>query len=235
MSSFFSSWSPFSGSPSPQSKTIELRHGKQAYHLTFTPEALSTLSVADLKSLGRQQAQLPDDVEIKLLFQGRRMDDHERVVKYNVRDGSRILMTSAKKITVPKEVSGMASSARATVDGNENSAPNVGASKVNGGTKAVAPSTALEKIHALRQNIKNTYGTQITSFLQNPPNTRKERADIKARLSELLLQQLLQFDNVVIDPDDFGSNEARLERKAAVKWVQGLMADIDKVDVNAGQ
>jgi len=50
-------------------------------------------------------------------------------------------------------------------------------------------------------------------------------------LSELLLQQLLKFDDVIIDPDDYASNEARLERKAAVKWVQSLMDDIDGVDV----
>jgi len=71
------------------------------------------------------------------------------------------------------------------------------------------------------------------AFVRNPPNTRKERVDTKARLSELLLQQLLKFDDVVIDPDDFASNEARQERKAAIKWVQGLMEDVDSVDVDA--
>lgn len=41
----------------------------------------------------------------------------------------------------------------------------------------------------------------------------------------------MKFDDIIIDVDDFGSREARLERKAAVKWVQGLMDEIDGVDV----
>src|SRR5579871_194742 len=226
MSSFFS-WSPFAKSTSNESETIEIRHGKQTYNFTFTPEALSTLTVAELKSLARQQAQLADDVEVKLLFQGRRMDDREEVVKYNVRNGSRILMTSGRKVVVPKEAT--------TPDTNTSTSTPVPKTTANGTTKAVDPMTPLEKIYALRQSIKDAYGAQIHSFVNNPPKTRKERSDTKARLSELLLQQLLKFDDVIIDPDEFGSKEARLERKAAVKWVQGLMADIDKVDVNAVQ
>jgi hypothetical protein len=93
--------------------------------------------------------------------------------------------------------------------------------------------TGLERIAAIRQGIKKTYGRQISEFVRNPPATRKERVDIKGRLSELLLQQLLKFDDVVIDPDDFGSNEARLERKAAIKWVQGMMEEVDGVDVDS--
>ena len=100
-------------------------------------------------------------------------------------------------------------------------------------TLPVQPQSSLDKISAIRQGIKNKYGTQIATFIRTPPATRKERVETKARLSELLLQQLLKFDDVVIDPDDFASKEARLERKAAVKWVQGLMEEIDGVDVDA--
>jgi hypothetical protein len=221
MSSFFS-WSPFAkAASSTESETIEIRHGKQTYRLPFTPEALASLTVAELKSLARQEAQLSEDVEVKLLFQGRRMDDQENVVAYNVRNGSRILMTSGKKVQVPQ-----ATTTRAETRSQ---------AKANAVTNGVTPRTSLEKIYALRQSIKNTYGSQISSFISDPPPTRKERVDTKARLSELLLQQLLKFDNVEIDPDEFGSSEARSERKAAVKWVQGLMADIDKVDINAVQ
>ena len=95
--------------------------------------------------------------------------------------------------------------------------------------------SSLEKIAAIRQGIRQTYGRQISEFVRNPPATRKERLDTKARLSELLLQQLLKFDDVVIDPDDFGSNEARLERKAAIKWVQGMMEEVDRVDVDGAE
>jgi len=220
MSGIFS-WSPFSRSQATEpEETIELRHGKQAHHLTFPPGTLSTLRVSDLKSLARKEARLPDDVEIKLLFQGKRLDDKDPVGKYNIRDGSRILMTSSKKLEIPPETS------------TTTSTPSVTPRSTPRPSATVIPQSSLEKISVIRQGIKNTYGGQITNFVRNPPATRKERVEMKARLNELLLQQLLKFDDVVIDPDDYGSNEARLERKAAVKWVQGLMEEIDGVDVD---
>lgn len=211
-------------------ETIELRHGKHTYHLTFRPGKLSTLAVSELKSLARQQAKLPDDVDIKLLFQGRRMDDRETVGKYNVHDGSRILMTSGKKIEKPVAQTPLSSSSTLDATNSKASATSRPTIPV---VKPVAPQTPLDKIAAIRQGIKNTYGDQIRSFVRNPPNTRKARVDTKARLSELLLQQLLKFDDVVVDPNDFASKEARQERKAAIKWVQGLMEEVDGVDVDA--
>jgi hypothetical protein len=102
-------------------------------------------------------------------------------------------------------------------------------------TNTVPPPTPLDKIAAIRAGIKNTYGPQITAFTRNPPHTVKERAETKARLNEMLLQQLLKFDDVIIDPDDFASKQARLERKDAVKWVQGLMDQVDRVDLDGSQ
>jgi len=223
MSSIFS-WSPFSRSQSSlpqqreQQESIELRHGRQTYPLTFRPGTLQQLTVSELKSLARKEAKLSDDIAIKLLFQGRRLDDKESLAIYNVRDGSRILMTSSQRL--PKPSFEPANDVTAKVK------PAKPASK----SVLVHPS-ALEKISAIRQNIKSSYGAQISKFVQSPPSTQKERAETKARLSELLLQQLLKFDDVIIDPDDYASNEARLERKAAVKWVQGLMDEIDRVDI----
>ena len=227
MSGIFS-WSPFSRSQATEpEETIELRHGKQAHQLTFPPGTLSTLPVSDLKSLARKEARLPDDVEIKLLFQGKRLDDKDPLGKYNIRDGSRILMTSAKKLvtpTAPPPTPASTTSAQSSGRPTPVGTPQPKAT--------VASQTPLEKISAIRQGIKNTYGPQITAFTKTPPSTRKERVETKARLSELLLQQLLKFDDVIIDPDDYASREARLERKAAVKWVQGLMEDVDGVDVD---
>ena len=227
--SMFSSWSPFSRSQAePTPESIELRHGKSTYEIPFPPNTLSTTSVADLKSLARKQARLASDIEIKLLFQGKRLDDRETLGKYNVRDRSRILMTASKKLEKPpaKEtlrVPELAPSASTTPKGTPTPTA----------TGTPAPMTSLEKIGEIRRGIKKTYGQQIGDFVRNPPATRKERVDMKTRLSELLLQQLLKFDDVVIDPDDFGSKEARLERKAAIKWVQGMMEDVDGVDVDA--
>src|SRR5215471_8174579 len=220
MSSIFS-WSPFSRSESSTPETIEFRHGKQVYHLEFPPGTLSTTPVSELKSRLRKEAKLSNDVEIKLLFQGKRLDDKERAGKYNVRDGSRILMTSSRKLEKPSP-SSESSTRSSTPKPKPTSTP----------TPSVVPQTSLDKISAIRQSIKNTYGGQITAFVRTPPATRKERVETKARLSELLLQQLLKFDDVVIDPDDYAIKEARLERKAAVKWVQGLMEEVDGVDVD---
>ena len=202
-------------------ETIELRHGKQVYHLEFPPGTLSITPVSELKSRARKEAKLSNDVEIKLLFQGKRLDDKEQVGKYNVRDGSRILMTSSKKLEKPPVPQ---SSTKSSTPKPKPLPPTP--------TPPVAPQSPLEKISAIRQGIKNMYGGQITAFVRTPPATRKERVETKARLSELLLQQLLKFDDVVIDPDDYASKEARLERKAAVKWVQGLMEEVDSVDVD---
>jgi hypothetical protein len=219
MSSIFS-WTPFSRSQSSTPDTVEFRYGKQAYHLEFPPGTLSTTPVSDLKSRIRKEAKLSNDVEIKLLFQGKRLDDKEQVGKYNIKDGSRILMTSSKKLEKPLPPT--SESRSSTPKPKPTSTP----------TPTVVPQTSLDKISAIRQGIKNTYGEQIMAFVRTPPPTRKERVETKARLSELLLQQLLKFDDVVIDPDDYGSKEARLERKAAVKWVQGLMEEVDGVDVD---
>jgi len=132
-------------------------------------------------------------------------------------------MTSAKKIVTPTAPPPTPVSAQSSARPTPVGTPP---------PKALAPQTPLEKIAAIRQGIKNTYGSQITTFTKSPPTTRKERVETKARLSELLLQQLLKFDDIIIDPDDYASKEARLERKAAVKWVQGLMEEIDGVDVD---
>jgi hypothetical protein len=184
------------------------------------------LLVSDLKSLARNEAQLSDDVEIKLLYQGKRLDNDEQVGKYSIRNGSRILMTSSKKIEKPTPPPSTLPTS------NTNAKPTPTATPP---PKPVVPQTPLEKILAIRQGIKSTYGAQITTFVQSPPSTKKERVEMKARLNELLLQQLLKFDDVVIDPDEFASREARLERKAAVKWVQGLMEEIDAVDVDVSE
>jgi len=227
----FSSWSPFGRSqrfgPTQSPESVELRHGKNTYKIPFDPGTLSTTTVADLKSLARNQANLAAGIEIKLLFQGKRLDDRETLGKYNVRDGSRMLMTSAKKVLEkPAQELGPNS-------------PSNSASTIPEVTPTPTPSagtpirvSSLEKIAAIRQGIRQAYGRQINEFVRNPPATKKERAETKARLGELLLQQLLKFDNVVIDPDDFGSKEARLERKAAIKWVQGMMEEVDRVDVD---
>jgi BAG domain/Ubiquitin family len=218
MSSIFS-WSPFSRSqstPQQEPETIEIHHGKQTLRLTFPPGTLEALPVAELKSQARKEARLPDDMTIKLLFQGKRLDDKDTVGKYNVRNGSRILMTSSKKPERPPSESRSGTSTP----------------KPKPTSSAVAPQTPLEKIAAIRQDSKHLYGERVSTFVKNPPSTRKERLETKERLNELLLQQLMKFDNVDISPDDFASNEARLERKAAIKWVQGLMDEIDKVDVN---
>lgn len=231
MSSIFS-WSPFSRTqPSASSypETIEIRHGKQVYHLTFPPSTLSTILISDLKSLARKEAHVSPEVEIKLLFQGKRLDDKEPAGKYNIRDGSRILMTSSKKFEKPP-LSESKAAVPLPTSSSKSSTPKP--SPRPSTPVQQKPLSSLEKISSIRQGIKTTYGGQINTFLTNPPATRKERVETKARLSELLLQQLLKFDDVVIDPNDYGSKEARLERKAAVKWVQGLMEAIDGVDVD---
>ena len=43
-------------------------------------------------------------------------------------------------------------------------------------TPAVVPQTPLDKISAIRQGIKNTYGAQITAFVRTPPaDTKRTR------------------------------------------------------------
>jgi len=136
-------------------------------------------------------------------------------------------MTSAKKLvtpTAPPPTPASTASAQSSVRPTPVGTPQP--------RTTVGPQTPLEKISAIRQGIKNSFGSQITAFTKTPPSTRKERVETKARLSELLLQQLLKFDDIVIDPDDYASKEARLERKAAVKWVQGLMEEVDGVDID---
>jgi BAG domain/Ubiquitin family len=230
------SWSPFSSRPTSQDpESIEIRHGKQGYDLLLPPGQLASLLVSQLKELAREKAKLPDDVDIKFFYQGKRLDDKAEVGSYNIRHGSRILMTSSKKIERPLSTAATSTATSSSSTSNAPKSKSSTAASTPTGTptpKVSTPSTPFDKIQAIRQGIKATFGPQISTFVRNPPETRKERVETKARLSELLLQQLLKFDDVIIDPDDYASKEARLERKAAVKWVQSLMDDIDGVDVD---
>src|ERR1700737_4008232 len=94
-------WPMFSRSAPNHIDTIELRHGKLAYNLTFAPNTLATIPISHLKALAREKANLPDDVDIKFFFQGRRLDDTAEAKVYNIQDGRRILMTSSKPIERP--------------------------------------------------------------------------------------------------------------------------------------
>ena len=132
-------------------------------------------------------------------------------------------MTSSKKLLKPP----LERPANSDEDKAKSAGPNFTSS-----LPPPKPLTPLERISAIRQGIKNTYGAEIKQFVQSPPSTQKERADTKARLSEMLLQQLVKLDGVAIDPEDFASQEAKSERKATIKWVQGLMDEIDCVDTS---
>jgi hypothetical protein len=233
------SWSPFSSRPAEQDpELIEICHGKRSYNLLIPPGQLTSLPVSQLKELTREKGKLPDDVDIKFFFQGKRLADNAEAGSYNIRNGSRILMSSSKKIERPASTAATSTATSSTTTSSvfnaSKSKSSTAASTPTGTpTSTVAtPSTPFDKIQAIRQGIKATFGPQISTFVRDPPETRKERVETKARLSELLLQQLLKFDDVIIDPDDYASKEARLERKAAVKWVQSLMDDIDGVDVD---
>ena len=90
------------------------------------------------------------------------------------------------------------------------------------------PSTPAEALTQIQETFNNTLLPAVQSFITNPPpRGSKEREMEYKRLSESVLQQvILKLDGV----ETMGDEGLRGRRKEMVKMVQGVLAELDKVE-----
>jgi len=83
----------------------------------------------------------------------------------------------------------------------------------------------LTSIHSEMDTIRGTLIPELDAFVQTLSAPTADSNKEHSRLSELLLQSLLRLDAVNCSDDQW--EDARKERKAAVKEVQGLLDRLD--------
>jgi hypothetical protein len=93
-------------------------------------------------------------------------------------------------------------------------------------SKAPEPQTAKGKLDALASRFHTEFVPLAVQFMNNPPTERAKRDFEYKRLSETILTQIIfKLDGVETE----GDQEARLQRKAIVKEVQGMLNKLDEV------
>jgi hypothetical protein len=89
-----------------------------------------------------------------------------------------------------------------------------------------AVETPTQKLDALATTFRNKFVPECVLFLANPPADPAKRTFDHKRLTETILSQvLLKLDGVETE----GNDDARQQRKALVKEVQGMLNQLDAV------
>ncbi|EPQ57318.1 hypothetical protein GLOTRDRAFT_137669 [Gloeophyllum trabeum ATCC 11539] len=152
---------------------------------------------------------LPED-SFKLVHGGAVMkDDNAPLSAYSIRPNSTIALIGGEPLPTPPK-----SSKSSKPDKNE----------------PRTEQSTLAQIRAERQGVQNGLAKEVDAFVANLPPTPPQQEQVKtmqpthARLSELLLQSLLRLDAINAEG---GWDEARKERKEAVKEVQKVLDRLD--------
>jgi hypothetical protein len=91
---------------------------------------------------------------------------------------------------------------------------------------APEPQTTKGKLDALASRFHTEFVPLAVQFMNNPPTERAKRDFEYKKLSETILTQIIfKLDGVETE----GDQEARLQRKAIVKEVQGMLNKLDEV------
>jgi hypothetical protein len=93
-------------------------------------------------------------------------------------------------------------------------------------SKPAEPQSAKGKLEALSSRFHTEFVPLAVKFMNNPPEERTKRDFEYKKLSETILTQIIfKLDGVETE----GDQDARLQRKAIVKEVQGLLNKLDEV------
>ena len=90
---------------------------------------------------------------------------------------------------------------------------------------ASAPQTPAQKLDAVASKFHTEFVPLCVQFMSNPPADKSKRDFEYKKLSETILTQIIfKLDGV----DTEGDGDARLQRKALVKEVQGMLSKLDE-------
>lgn len=91
--------------------------------------------------------------------------------------------------------------------------------------RAATPQTPLAKLDAIASKFHTEFVPLCIQFMNNPPQEKTKRDFEYKKLSETILTQIIfKLDGVETE----GDQEARLQRKALVKEVQGMLTKLDE-------
>jgi hypothetical protein len=92
--------------------------------------------------------------------------------------------------------------------------------------RAATPQTPSGKLDAIASKFRTEFVPAAVQFMNNPPEEKAKREFEYKKLSESILTQVIfKLDGVETD----GDQEARMQRKALVKEVQGMLNKLDEV------
>jgi hypothetical protein len=92
--------------------------------------------------------------------------------------------------------------------------------------RAVTPQTPSAKLDAIASKFHTEFVPLAIQYMNNPPEEKAKRDFEYKKLSETILTQIIfKLDGVETE----GDQEARLQRKALVKEVQGMLTKLDEV------
>jgi hypothetical protein len=92
--------------------------------------------------------------------------------------------------------------------------------------RAATPQTASGKLDAIASKFRTEFVPIAVQFMNNPPEEKAKREFEYKKLSETILTQIIfKLDGVETE----GDQEARLQRKALVKEVQGMLNKLDEI------
>ncbi|WVW82966.1 hypothetical protein I302_104982 [Kwoniella bestiolae CBS 10118] len=203
---------------------IQVKWGRERFNIPIPSPSLTPLStlLATLSS----QTSLPLD-QLKLIYKGAVLKDSSLTISsYGIEDGSTLVLVG-KGGPVP--------SAPPSSSG-PSSKPNGIVSKKNKQPETDQEPVLVSWISNLVESVLNPLIPSIATFIsQTDPNATNKPKHIPsfevlqkehARLSELLLKGLLDLDGVQISQSDWVN--ARNERKAGVKKIQGQLNKVDE-------
>jgi hypothetical protein len=108
-----------------------------------------------------------------------------------------------------------------------NAQPRPTSTPPSGPARVATPQTPSAKLDVIASKFHTEFVPLAVQFMNNPPSDRAKRDFEYKKLSESILTQVIfKLDGVETE----GDQEARLQRKALVKEVQGLLNKLDEIE-----
>jgi hypothetical protein len=134
---------------------------------------------------------------------------------------------NASGTSTPGYVGQAAGSEYLPIPSHINAQPRPTSAPPSGPPRGATPQTPSAKLDAIASKFHTEFVPLAVQFMNNPPADRAKRDFEYKKLSETILTQVIfKLDGVETE----GDQEARLQRKALVKEVQGLLNKLDEIE-----